>query len=101
MKEFIFAMPKELTVSIAKRLKALRRQRGFTQKEFATRCGVSLGSLKRFEQTGDISFLSLAKIAFALDRLDELAALFERKSYTSIEEVIRDREISRQTHSAI
>jgi len=94
MNDLFMAMPKDVTVAIAHRLKAHRRKRGFTQQEFASKCGVSLGSLKRFEQTGDISFLSLAKIAFALDRLDELASLFERKTYTSIEEVIRNRETS-------
>jgi len=94
MDNLLISMPKDVTLLIAQRLKAHRRKRKFTQMEFASRCGVSLGSLKRFEQTGDISFLSLAKIAFALDRLDELAALFERKTYSSIEEVIRDRETS-------
>jgi transcriptional regulator with XRE-family HTH domain len=45
---------------IAKRHKVLRKQAGFSQSELAKRSGVSLGSLKRFKTTGQISFCSLS-----------------------------------------
>ena len=38
--------------------------------------GVSYGSVKRFESTGQISLLSLTKIAMALDIADELRNIF-------------------------
>lgn len=50
-----------------------------TQKDMAERTGVSLGSIKRFEQTGEISFHSLLKIAFVLDCLDDFDQLFAQK----------------------
>lgn len=50
--------------------------------------GVSLGSVKRFEQSGEISFLSLIKIATALGLSKELQHLFEDVPLLSIEEII-------------
>lgn len=52
--------------------------------------GVSYGSIKRFEATGQISLLSLTKIAMALDLAEELRGLFTRVPYKNIEEVIRE-----------
>lgn len=42
-------------------------------RELADISGVSYGSIKRFEQTGQISLLSLTRIAMALDIAGELA----------------------------
>lgn len=56
--------------------------------------GVSYGSIKRFESTGQISLLSLTKIASALDMADELGNLFTQVSYKNIEEVIKENKIS-------
>ncbi len=52
--------------------------------------GVSLGSVKRFERTGNISLLSLTKIANALGLTDEIKSLFTAVPYRSIEEVIHE-----------
>ena len=56
---------------MAKRHKMLRKQAGFTQSEFARRSGVSLGSLKRFETSGQISIQSLFPLIDVLGRLDD------------------------------
>lgn len=50
---------------------------------------MSLGSVKRFERSGEISFLSLIKIAAALELNEELEHLFEDVPPMSIEEIIR------------
>ncbi len=42
-----------------------------TQQGLATRSGVALGSLKRFEQTGLIAFDALLSIALVLDCLGD------------------------------
>ena len=52
--------------------------------------GVSYGSIKRFEGSGQISLLSLTKIAMALELTDELRVLFAQVPYRSIEEVIHE-----------
>lgn len=63
-------------VALAKRVKEIRRRRGYSQAQFADRSGVSLGSIKRFERTGEISLRHLWSIAEALEIGDELSNLF-------------------------
>jgi len=60
----------------AARHKLLRKKLGFTQADLAHRSGVSLGSIKRFERTGQISFDGLLRLAHTLDRLQEFETLF-------------------------
>ena len=52
--------------------------------------GVSLGSIKRFETTGNISLISLTKIAYALDIKEDLDQLFNEVPYRDIQEVINE-----------
>lgn len=83
--------PEEIAKDIAKAEKEKRKKRKLTQDELSARAGVSLGSLKRFEQTGEISFVSLLKIAAVLDETESFLKLFQRKEYVSIQEVIDER----------
>ncbi len=48
---------------------------GLKQTTLAFRSGVTLASLRRFEQTGDISLKHLMRICHALGRLDEFDSL--------------------------
>ncbi len=66
----------------------LRKRKKISQKELAARSGVSLGSVKRFEQSGEISLQSLTKLAIALEVEGELESLFSEVPFGSIEEVI-------------
>jgi len=68
--------PQEIMQEIAKRAKAKRLEQNLTQEGLALRSGVSLGSIKRFERTGEISLKSLIDIALALGCLDDFEALF-------------------------
>ena len=45
--------------------------------------GISLGSYKRFEQTGEISFVSLLKTANLLGVLEDFDGLFNEKEHLS------------------
>lgn len=58
--------------------------------KLASISGVSYGSIKRFETTGQISLLSLTKIAIALDLADELRNIFTQVPYKDIQEVINE-----------
>ena len=55
----------------------LRRKLKLSQAALADQSGVSLGSIKRFERTGKISFESLLKLAHILGRLSDFEALFK------------------------
>lgn len=80
----------EINNDIAQKIVRLRKRKKITQKQLAARSGVSLGSLKRFEQSGEISLQSLTKIAIALDVENELEDLFNYVPFASIEEVINE-----------
>jgi len=51
----------------------------------AKRSGVSLGSIKRFELTGQISLESLLKLAHVLNRLNDFELIF--KSLDNLEKI--------------
>ncbi len=79
---------KEINTELAERMVRLRKRKRLSQKNLAMRSDVSLGSLKRFEQTGEISLQSLTKIAITLGVEGELEDLFRKVPFNSIEEVI-------------
>lgn len=70
-------VPQDIMLAYAKRVRALRIQFGITQKELAQRVGVAEGTIKRFEQTGEIQLRSLLAVALVLGRLDEFADMFK------------------------
>ena len=80
----------EINNDIAQKIVRLRKRKKITQKQLDAKSGVSLGSLKRFEQSGEISLQSLTKIAIALDVENELEDLFNNVPFASIEEVINE-----------
>lgn len=81
---------KEIDTDIAKRMIRLRKRKKLSQRELTAKSGVSLGSLKRFEQSGEISLQSFTKLAIALGVEDELDNLFTEVPFESIEEVIHE-----------
>jgi transcriptional regulator with XRE-family HTH domain len=76
--------PKDFLFEIAQRVKLLRKQKKYSQKEMAFRSNLSLGSYKRFETTGQISFESLLQIAFVINRLDDFDSLFVKSNSEEI-----------------
>ena len=67
MEALIWETADELDQKLASRLRNIRKRRAISQQRLADMSGVSYGSIKRFEATGQISLLSLTKIAMALD----------------------------------
>lgn len=88
---FIWETPDEIDLALARRLAGIRKRRGLTQEELSEKSNVSFGSIKRFETTGQISLISLTRLAMALDCINEIKALFTDVDYGSIEEVLRER----------
>lgn len=80
------------------RVRAAARDRrlalGLTQSDLAARSGVALATLKRFEQTGQISLASLLALADALDALAGFGALFPAVEATRLEDL--DKPAARQ-----
>ena len=81
-------LPGQMQKQVAQQAKTRRKRLGYTQAQLAERSGVSLGSLRRFEQTGDISFSGLVALAYTLNCQSDLEQLFAAPAYRSIQEVI-------------
>lgn len=80
--------PKEMQQELAARERSLRKKRKMTLQQLADASGVSLGSVKRFESSGEISLRSMIKIAIALGCEEDFSAVFAKNIPTSIEEII-------------
>lgn len=74
--EIIWENEEEIALSLAKRIKEIRRRKGISQERLAELSGVSFGSIKRFETSGQISFIHLIKIAKSLNCANEIKLLF-------------------------
>ena len=90
MHEYIWETAEEIDAALAKRVRRIRKRKGLSQEALANMSGVSYGSVKRFETTGQISLLSLTKLAMALELADELRDLFTQVPYRNIQEVINE-----------
>ena len=78
--------PQSMAQKLAEKEKTSRKQMKLTQKELSVRSGVSYASVRRFENSGEISLFSLLKIANVLGVLEAFNALFTRKAITSLKD---------------
>ena len=90
MEQLVWETAEELDQKLAQRVRNIRKRRSVSQEKLAVMSGVSYGSIKRFESSGQISLISLTKIAMALDIADELRNLFTQVPYKDIQEVINE-----------
>ena len=81
--------PAEMAMDTAKRFRELRSAKRITMKALSTASGVPYSTIRRFEGTGEISFLSLVKLTSALGEDEEIRGMFANRMPASIEEVIR------------
>lgn len=85
--------PSEMQKRVASRARDLRLELNLSQQTLSEKSGVSYGSLKKFEQTGQISLESLLKLSVILGCMDDFNTLFVRKSVEkalSLDELIDD-----------
>lgn len=76
--------------AIAENMRNRRLATGFTQQGLAKRSGVSLATLRKFEQKGIISLESFLRLAMVLDTLEDMVKATELSvtEYSSIDEVL-------------
>ena len=80
--------PSDLCQVIGRRAKERRLALGIRQVDLAQQAGLSLMSLKRFENLGEGSIENVARIAFALRAEHEFGALFPPHDARSLDEVL-------------
>ncbi len=74
---FITKTASQVQLELAERFREIRKSKKLSQTQLADKSGVSLGSIKRFEYTGQISLESLLKLAHLFDRLDDFDGVFK------------------------
>lgn len=77
---------------IASQFKRQRLDANLSQQDIANKSGVSYGSVKRFENSGEISLKHLLMLAVVLDALIEFKSLFSLKKNETIDDILKSRE---------
>jgi len=80
--------PGELAEGLAARAKARRLAADLSQEGLASRAGITLSSLKRFERTGEISLERLIRVATALGATGEFQQLFAPPELRTLDEIL-------------
>ena len=82
-------LPSDILTSTAKNVAALRKEFNWSQQDLAEKSGVSYGSIKRFERSGQISFESLLRIVEVLNRLTEFETLLLPKDNQRLKKLFK------------
>ena len=77
------SIKQELVIRFIKR----RKESKLTQKDLSVRSGVSYGSIRRFESSGDISLQALLKLSRVLGCLDDFNEVFNKQITTNIKDM--------------
>lgn len=80
----------EAQEQLANNIRSLRLEKGLTQQGLSDRTGVSLATLRKFEQKGIISLESFLKLAMNLGCLDKVISATKpnQLNFKSIDEVL-------------
>jgi len=88
--------PGSILKGIAERVKDRRLERNLTQKAFAKRAGIGYDTYRNFENSGEITLRNLVLCAITLDDTDDFAALFTKKAYLSLDDLLKTQEIKKR-----
>lgn len=90
--------PNTIMQNLKDNFKQKRLSFNLTQEGLSNKSGVSLGSIKRFETTGQISLESLLKIAFILDCLNDFKNIANKKDeeYETMEDLLKSKPIRKR-----
>jgi transcriptional regulator with XRE-family HTH domain len=69
------------------RFKKRRKESKLTQRDLSVRSGVSYGSIRRFELSGDISLQALLKLSRVLGCLDDFKEVFNKQITFNIKDM--------------
>lgn len=80
-----FATAEEIATELGRRLKGARLAQALQQADLAQRAGVSVGTVKTLEKTGQSTLVSLIRVAQALGLVDDLQPVFALKIHSIAE----------------
>ncbi len=87
LRQFVDIQSSETTmIDVVDRFKDFRKARHLSRKELSRLSNVSYGSIRRFEETGEISFTALLKLAEVLECLDDFNKIFQSRIVGRLED---------------
>jgi transcriptional regulator with XRE-family HTH domain len=86
--------PQSVMQQLAENFKQKRLELNLTQEGLASKSGVSLGSLKRFENSSQISLESLLKLSVILGCLNDFMGIAKNKenSFSTLDELLQTKD---------
>jgi HTH-type transcriptional regulator / antitoxin HipB len=87
MLPFILETPQAIQVKIGQSIQAIRLQLNMTRSTLALKSGVSSESIKRFENTGEVSLKSFVRISLVLGLAEKLQEFLTVPAPKTIEEL--------------
>jgi transcriptional regulator with XRE-family HTH domain len=94
--EYNLKTPKEAAIALSERAKELRLGKNWKRSTLSERSGVSISSLRRFEQKAQISLNNLLKIMSTFGRIDEIDMLLLPPAIQSIDDLDRKKSKKRK-----
>lgn len=94
--EYNLKTPKEAAIALSERAKELRLVKNWKRSTLSERSGVSISSLRRFEQKAQISLNNLLKIMSTFGRIDEIDMLLLPPAVQSIDDLDRKKSKKRK-----
>lgn len=83
--------PEEIANKISKDFRRRRVEKNLTRDDIATKAGISVSNIVRFEQKGLISLTNLIAIATAIGYTSEIESIFSEPKYDTMEELLEIR----------
>ena len=87
--EFSLKTPEETLLDLSSKFKRIRLTKKWKRSTLSKRSGVTESTLRRFEQTGEVSMKNFLKLIHATGRLDEMEALLNPPVATSIKDLVK------------
>ena len=80
--------PTEIATALAAKLRERRLSQGLTQEGLSRRSGVALGTLKKFERSGQISLVSFIRLMVALKEEGALEQFLNEQKIETLDQVL-------------
>lgn len=81
--------PNEVQTKLAFQLRSLRKRRGHSRSEAAHRSGVPSATLRRFEDTGEISLRQFLMLCAVYGSLESASSLFPDPTAKTMDEFVK------------
>ena len=89
MISFNLMAPEDIATEIALRLRNRRLAQNLTLEGLARRSGVALGTLKKFERTGQIALISFIRLVITLKDEAALEKILLEQKFETLDEILQ------------